>query len=252
MTNLQRQKGFTLVELAIVLTIIGLLIGGILKGQQLIANARVTAQIAQAQAVTAAVTSFSDQYQALPGDMLAATAATRIPNCVGLCAASAGDGNGVIFSAPGNSTWAGGTGGANAGALAVSGEVAGAWAMLANANLVTGVNTNANATATFGSGLPLAKINNFPGLEIATASNDGYIYIAILKTVAAAPADAPGSNAMSAGQAAQIDRKMDDGNPTTGSVIGQGFITNCATAGTGYIEASVTGNDCALNIRVSQ
>ncbi|TAL35563.1 MAG: prepilin-type N-terminal cleavage/methylation domain-containing protein, partial [Alphaproteobacteria bacterium] len=43
MKRLNTQKGFTLVELAIVMTIIGLLIGGILKGQELMQNARITA-----------------------------------------------------------------------------------------------------------------------------------------------------------------------------------------------------------------
>ncbi len=76
MKRLQQQKGFTLVELAIVLTIIGLLIGGILKGQQLITNARVTAQMAQVQGVEAATTTFNDTYQGLPGDLTTAT--TRV------------------------------------------------------------------------------------------------------------------------------------------------------------------------------
>ncbi|MCK5555335.1 MAG: prepilin-type N-terminal cleavage/methylation domain-containing protein, partial [Alphaproteobacteria bacterium] len=62
MKKIHRQKGFTLVELAIVLTIIGLLIGGILKGQQLMQNARVTATIAQIQAIESATTTFRDTY----------------------------------------------------------------------------------------------------------------------------------------------------------------------------------------------
>lgn len=37
----RRQSGFTLIEIAIVLVIIGLLLGGILKGQELINSARV-------------------------------------------------------------------------------------------------------------------------------------------------------------------------------------------------------------------
>lgn len=41
MPNIRRQQGFTLVEMAIVLVIIGLLLGGILKGQELITSARV-------------------------------------------------------------------------------------------------------------------------------------------------------------------------------------------------------------------
>ncbi len=47
--NMRAQAGFTLVELAIVMIIIGLLIAGVLKGQALISNAKVTAQVAQSQ-----------------------------------------------------------------------------------------------------------------------------------------------------------------------------------------------------------
>ncbi|MEC7577192.1 MAG: prepilin-type N-terminal cleavage/methylation domain-containing protein, partial [Pseudomonadota bacterium] len=47
MTNIRSEKGFTLVELAVVMIIIGLLIGGVLKGQELIKSAKVTSTISQ-------------------------------------------------------------------------------------------------------------------------------------------------------------------------------------------------------------
>jgi len=52
--NDKRADGFTLVELAIVMIIIGLLIGGVLKGQELIANAQVTSTVAQIKGIIAA------------------------------------------------------------------------------------------------------------------------------------------------------------------------------------------------------
>jgi prepilin-type N-terminal cleavage/methylation domain-containing protein len=64
------QGGFTLVEIAIVLVIIGLLLGGILKGQELITSARVRNLADQASAVQAAYYGFVDRYHAIPGDML--------------------------------------------------------------------------------------------------------------------------------------------------------------------------------------
>ena len=59
-----KQKGFTLVEIAIVLVIIGLLLGGILKGQELISNARVRNVADQVNAVKAAYFAFQDRYRA--------------------------------------------------------------------------------------------------------------------------------------------------------------------------------------------
>jgi len=62
------QKGFTLVEIAIVMVIIGLLIGGILKGQEMINNAKVKRVVKQADEMRAAVMTFYDKYGQYPGD----------------------------------------------------------------------------------------------------------------------------------------------------------------------------------------
>lgn len=67
-------KGFTLVEIAIVLMIIGLLIGGILRGQELITSARVRNIIDQKSAIQTAYIGFIDRYRMLPGDLTAAQA----------------------------------------------------------------------------------------------------------------------------------------------------------------------------------
>src|SRR6187401_2595076 len=68
----KRQSGFTLIEIAIVLVIIGLLLGGVLKGQELITGARVRNLIQQQDGVKAAFFGFQDRYRALPGDYAAA------------------------------------------------------------------------------------------------------------------------------------------------------------------------------------
>ena len=66
--SLRKQQGFTLIEIAIVLVIIGLLLGGILQGQSLINSARVRNLISQVDGVKAAFYGFQDRYRALPGD----------------------------------------------------------------------------------------------------------------------------------------------------------------------------------------
>lgn len=62
------QAGFTLVEIAIVLVIIGLLLGGVLKGQELIENGRVKSAANDFNGILAAHNSYFDRYRRLPGD----------------------------------------------------------------------------------------------------------------------------------------------------------------------------------------
>src|SRR2546428_8748726 len=62
------QAGFTLVEIAIVLVIIGLLLGGILKGQEMITQAKIKNVINDFNGISAAMNSYQDRYRALPGD----------------------------------------------------------------------------------------------------------------------------------------------------------------------------------------
>lgn len=75
------QRGFTLVEIAIVLVIIGLLLGGVLKGQGLIDSARVKNIIQQTTSLSAAVNAYQDKFRALPGDD--AQAAFHAPGATG-------------------------------------------------------------------------------------------------------------------------------------------------------------------------
>lgn len=86
-----RQGGFTLIEIAIVLVIIGLLLGGVLKGQEMIENAKIKNLRNDIEGVTAAVYAYMDRYRAMPGDDSSATAAAR-----GWTDSVAGNGNGAL------------------------------------------------------------------------------------------------------------------------------------------------------------
>ena len=63
-----KQSGFTLVEIAIVLVIIGLLLGGVLKGQELITGSKAKALVADQKAIVAATVSYTDRDKAIAGD----------------------------------------------------------------------------------------------------------------------------------------------------------------------------------------
>src|SRR5262245_5424061 len=85
---MQKIKGFTLVDIAIVLVIIGRLLGGILKGQEMITQAKIKNVVADFSGISAAYYGYQDRYRAIPGDDL--NAATRWNG------AFAGDGNGQV------------------------------------------------------------------------------------------------------------------------------------------------------------
>ncbi|MEQ1668338.1 MAG: prepilin-type N-terminal cleavage/methylation domain-containing protein [Sulfuriferula sp.] len=84
------QQGFTLIELSIVLIIVGLLLGGIFKGQELITQAKIRNITNDLTGTVAAFHSYQERYRALPGDDAGAAARWTTP------ATLSGNGNGQI------------------------------------------------------------------------------------------------------------------------------------------------------------
>ena len=95
---MRRQSGFTLVEIAIVLVIIGLILGGILKGQELIDSARVRSLSNELSGIRTAWYAFQDRYNALPGDFI--NASTQIDSSL-----SNGDADGRIDAEEITAVW---------------------------------------------------------------------------------------------------------------------------------------------------
>jgi prepilin-type N-terminal cleavage/methylation domain-containing protein len=239
--HMRVQAGFTLVELAIVMIIIGLLIAGVLKGQALIGNAKVTAQVAQIKSIDAATSTFKDMYAALPGDII--NASTRLPNCAA-CINGGGDGN-VGPVANGTVTFG----------AAPSTEQINYFVHLSAADLMTGINGALGPI--WGGDWPAAKVNGglIPGtaaggvvlnngLGIAAASVMGGLYLSLTNAPNVA---APATGAITANEAARIDTKIDDGVPTSGSVFPGGAAA--CILGAAYQE-NVQGQNCNLFIRI--
>lgn len=228
------EQGFTLVELAIVMVIIGILIAGILKGQELIANSRVSATVSQLKGTDAAFNTFFDKYNATPGDMLAPQ--NRLPNCANPPCNVPGNGNGridtpVFGNLPGNGD-----------------EAAVAFSHLTHADLISGIDDSSN-TVGFGLMLPAIRLGGGMWISHAQAAVGGTTlntpnHFAILNTLANVAA---GSGSLTASESAQIDRKLDDGLPQSGSTQVDSGGTNCIN-GTNYDEAAAA-SACTLFVR---
>lgn len=233
--SMREEKGFTLVELAVVMIIIGLLIGGILKGQEMIANAQITSTVAQAKAIDAASSTFRDQYDAFPGDMVNATA--RLAGCAAPCVN--GNGNSKLGGAVGTVPAA---------------ETLAFFPMLRLANLLSGYDGTAGVA--FGQALPSASVGGgyTVGYVDATVAPTGFAaanlrqghYIVLTGTPTAVVG--VGTGKINPSQAARIDRKMDDGQATSGSVVLDNVNAACLL-GTAYAEL-LTGQTCNIAIRI--
>ncbi len=202
-----RLRGFTLVELAIVMTIIGLLIGGILKGQELLENGRTTTTIAQVKSYEAAITAFKDIYDGFPGDM--SSAAQKLPGCNDNCTpfADAAD-NGKIDSIQDQDF------NVTLPAADVDAESLLFWMHLLKANLISGVNDRSltsTPTMAFGEDFPAAKIGG--GFIALMPNNKRYPVMLTLNGSATVR-----QGALTPMRAEQIDRKLDDGFPSSGSI----------------------------------
>src|SRR5665213_2188182 len=94
MKSQSQQSGFTLVEIAIVLVIIGLLLGGILKGQELINSAKVKNIANDFRVIPTYIYAYQDKYKALPGDD--ANVAVHVNLATPATTPAGKQGNGVI------------------------------------------------------------------------------------------------------------------------------------------------------------
>ncbi|MFZ3174947.1 MAG: prepilin-type N-terminal cleavage/methylation domain-containing protein [Thiobacillus sp.] len=203
----RRQSGFTLIEIAIVLVIIGLLLGGILKGQELITQGRIRNVANDFQSMTAAINLYQDRYRALPGDD--PSAATRWTTTGSTT--ENGNGDGTIGS---------GTTGTPAYNSATAGDESRLfWQHLRLAGLVGGATT----TGAVGTALPPNAVSGVTGVQNSAFGISGIVIC---------------SNNLPAKIAQAIDTQFDDGLARTGSVRG----ATGTTAGTGDPAADYVDN----------
>jgi prepilin-type N-terminal cleavage/methylation domain-containing protein len=211
----RQQSGFTLVEIAIVLVIIGLLLGGILKGQELINSAKVKNLANDFRTIPTYIYAYQDKFKALPGDdaQVAAHIAGATPATGGTL------GNGVI-----EGHW-----NDNAG----TSEAFLFWQHVRLANLAAGPTDPADATY---------RPTNALGGQIGVASNSAAT--TQIKNMTGTYQIC--SKGVLGKFAIQLDVQMDDGQPCTGSLraipdVGAAVGSKVDASFAGTAPASCTG-----------
>ncbi len=213
-----KQAGFTLVELAITMVIIGLLIGGVLKAQQLVNNAEITHMIASLNNIKQAELAFEQEYGALPGDLqnpsrMTRCAAGNVNNC------TLGNNDDLIAHNPADVTLTRN--------VDLESESVMYWKHLAIGNYITKVEPDAPAA------VPADYIRDVthPSIYKSTVLNVLYVQseppllqsrmVGNIYRLQRAPigADAgQGLNAIEPVWAQSFDLKIDDGEPDTGHI----------------------------------
>jgi len=211
-----QQSGFTLVEIAIVLVIIGLLLGGILKGQELINSAKVKNLANDFRTIPTYIYAFQDKFKALPGDD-----ANVVAHVTGATLATTGGtvGNGVI-----EGHWNSAT---------TTDESFLFWQHVRLANLAAGPTSTADATY---------RPTNAVGGNIGIASNSA----ATTQIAGMSGTYLVCSKGVLGKFALQLDVQMGDGQPCTGSMraiadVGAGTTNNVTPVKTTGAPAACTG-----------
>ena len=238
------RSGFTLVELSVALVILGLLTGGIIAGQSLIRSAELRSIITKYNSYSTAVSTFQEEYLALPGDMRNATVfwgerASTTSACVIIVPTDAktcnGDGDGRIGEVLGGDT-----------NQLYHSESHLFWQHLNNAGLVEGKYTGASTISTnykkvvIGVNAPAGKMAN-SGFSTSYSTGSGWTFNTFKGNTLIFGTDGDGGYTwfplLTPPEAWKIDKKIDDGEPA------YGYISVFDSGATGGHGATCTGSN---------
>lgn len=238
------KRGFSLVELSIVLVILGLLTGGILAGQSLIRASELRAVTTEAQRYITVTQAFRDKYFSIPGDFPDATRFWTRMNSNADCVTNSSASVGTPGACDGN-----GADGIHSTGASQVGEPQQFWRHLALAGLIEGSYTGIAGSGggwhcTIGSSCPGSKLNaggwgqdtlnTYGGDSSWFSGTYGNIFVFGAQTAT----EYPSAAVLRPEEAWNIDTKMDDGKPGQGRVFAVRYST-CTNA-TGATDTGTT------------
>jgi prepilin-type N-terminal cleavage/methylation domain-containing protein len=279
MTSSQKHAAFTLIEISIVLVIIGLIVGGVLVGRELIKAAEIRASISQIDKYNQATLAFQLKYNGLPGDLQNATSfGMTNAQGSGLTIYSPRNnalGDGLIMSCQDDSLTT--TTYAPYGYLAFGCENAIFWVHLSAAGLIEGGFTQtllANGFASVSGSqadlyLPRSKLAR-NHVRVYAWNGLNYFHLQGINSgllLSDPNGSTTASNKLSPQEAFQIDSKLDDGSPISGSVrafdeidgmntrlgLTAGSPTTCRNASNQYGTGGAVANNelCQIQIKAA-
>ena len=201
-------SGFTLVEVSIVLVVIGLLIGSVLVAVNILQNARITSTISTLQSIQSAVSTYNQNYGAVPGDDTKAASRFSLTN--------SGGGNGVVGT---STSYNDNTSAAANGEGAYESRMV--WSHLRASGLIKGQGTDVAQP-----GNPFGGIFGIQNGAFTTDGIGSGTNVVCINQV-------PGSAAVI------IDQRQDDGIPNTGNIRAAAGTAVNAAAATTYVETNV-------------